>query len=194
MSESEDLSASGSEDSSDEGSFSEDFSMSSGDEGQGFPSQGFPSQGPQGFPSQGLPKPKQSKAQAHKAAIRSTMTPIPTLLHGPSHEITSLSIGGPPINSQTMSQQPYIQQPQGYQATSQILSVSPVPYTPLQQEPGEGEAAYQRRIGLYQALLNNRINPNSADVLSRMRNNVDIDAVGYDKAATQILHQYLPTS
>jgi hypothetical protein len=81
-----------------------------------------------------------------------------------------------------------------------LLQPSSIPYDPTRQEPGEGSVEYQRRVGLYQALLNQRL-PNGqfvdshyADVLSRMRNNVDVLGVGYNQAAMQILNQFLPVN
>ena len=81
-----------------------------------------------------------------------------------------------------------------------ILQPSQIPYDPTKQEPGETNLVYQRRLGLYQALLAIRLNngqtipPETANVLAHMRNNVDIDAVGYNQAAMQLLQQYLPVN
>lgn len=81
-----------------------------------------------------------------------------------------------------------------------ILQPSQIPYDPTKQEPGETNLVYQRRLGLYQALLAIRlpngqtIPPETANVLAHMRNNVDIDAVGYNQAAMQLLQQYLPVN
>ncbi len=80
-----------------------------------------------------------------------------------------------------------------------VLQVSQVPYDPTRQAPGESSVEYQRRLGLYNALIQMRlpngqfISPAQADTLSRMRNNVDIQAVGYNQAAMQLLNSYLPT-
>lgn len=77
------------------------------------------------------------------------------------------------------------------------LPVPPVElpqYDPTAREPGESQAEYDRRIGLYQYLVQNipGISQSSADVLSRMRNDVDILGVLYDETSMQILNAYLP--
>ena len=72
------------------------------------------------------------------------------------------------------------------------------PYNPSDKEPGESQTEYARRQQLYTALINyvlpngQRIPSETADLLSRMRNNVDIEGVGYNEAAMRILNMYLP--
>lgn len=77
----------------------------------------------------------------------------------------------------------------------------PVPtYNPLEKELGESGDLYTRRIALYQMLVNytlpsgQRIPPDTADLLSRMRNNVDMLGVEYNPAVMNVLNMYLPLS
>jgi hypothetical protein len=86
--------------------------------------------------------------------------------------------------------------------TSQEVSApAPLPaYNPLDKNPGESQAEYERRRGIYQALLNltlpggRRITQEQADLLSRMRNNVDFLGVNYDEFAMNILNTFVPVT
>ena len=70
-------------------------------------------------------------------------------------------------------------------------------YNPLEKEPGESQAEFQRRVQLYTYLTSlvlptkQNIPSGIADVLSRMRNAVDIDGVGYNPISMQTLNTYL---
>ena len=48
------------------------------------------------------------------------------------------------------------------------------PYDPTKREPGESSVEYDRRIQLYNMLLDQNVPSQTADVLARMRNNIDI--------------------
>jgi hypothetical protein len=86
--------------------------------------------------------------------------------------------------------------------TSQVASApAPLPaYDPLDKNPGESQAEYERRRGIYQALLNltlpggGRVSQEQADLLSRMRNNVDFLGVNYDEVAMNILNTFVPVT
>lgn len=65
-------------------------------------------------------------------------------------------------------------------------------YNPRTQDPGESDEAYARRIQVLDYLVGEGLPESSADVLARLRNNVDIDGVSYDDLVMKILNQYLP--
>ncbi|MEM3858055.1 MAG: hypothetical protein QW478_01470 [Candidatus Micrarchaeaceae archaeon] len=72
-------------------------------------------------------------------------------------------------------------------------------YNPLAKERGETEEQYTRRKYIYESLLtldignNEYFTPEYADVLSRMRNNVDFLNILYEKDAMNILNTFIPT-
>lgn len=68
------------------------------------------------------------------------------------------------------------------------------PFDPLAKEPTESQQEYDRRIQLYQHLVNLGVAPESSNLLARMRNQVDIYGVVYEPSAMQILNTYLPIS
>ena len=87
------------------------------------------------------------------------------------------------------------------QTTTPVTPVPQVPlppYDPLTKEPTESQQEYERRRQLYLHLSNlvlpggERVPSESADILSRMRNQVDIHGVRYAEAAMDILNTYLP--
>lgn len=84
------------------------------------------------------------------------------------------------------------------QGTVQILEgpTSPMQvlpdYNPMGPDPLESTTAYERRVQLYQYLLSKGLPDQTADVLSRMRNNVDILGVEYNPSAMAVLNAYLP--
>lgn len=65
-------------------------------------------------------------------------------------------------------------------------------YDSTKKDPSESTAAYERRVQLYEYLLSIGLTEQTADVLSRMRNNVDIMGVEYNKSAMNVLNTYLP--
>ena len=131
--------------------------------------------------------------QAPAQILQSTniQVPQPSRGRGRGRPVKEPSIPPSQIIASTLGTQ-YIQtlppsvinQPQG-----QI----PLPeYSPLDKEIGESQAEYDVRKYLYQYLANNQIPPDTADILSRMRNNVDVQGVGYNQYAMNILNSYLP--
>jgi len=75
--------------------------------------------------------------------------------------------------------------------TGQAPAQLPI-YDPIKKEPGESGAEYQRRIQLYNMLLQRNVPSQVADTLARMRNNVDIHGVTYNADAMRTLNAYLP--
>lgn len=119
-----------------------------------------------------------------------SVTPLPPRVPKPRQRIPAL----PPPPSL-----PGIPAPPSISAAPEIPSMPAPPvelpqYDPTAREPGESDIEYQRRISLYQYLFQAfpGISQSSADVLSRMRNNVDILGSLYDDASMQILNAYLP--
>lgn len=71
--------------------------------------------------------------------------------------------------------------------------IAPLPaYDPTQKTPGESQVEYDRRVQLYNMLVTQGLPSSSADVLARMRNNVDIHGISYDDEAMRTLNTYLP--
>lgn len=66
------------------------------------------------------------------------------------------------------------------------------PYNPTTKDPSESQAEYDRRMQLYRHLMGLGVASETADLLSRMRNQVDIHGVTYDPSAMLILNTYLP--
>lgn len=88
-------------------------------------------------------------------------------------------------------QQSFSFQPQTQQfVTSQTMLTDP--NTGLRQDPGESQERFQRRVRLYQQAVSQRIAPQHADVLARMRNAVDYDNTGYAVEAMAQLNRFLP--
>ena len=70
---------------------------------------------------------------------------------------------------------------------------APLPsYEPTAPEAGESQEVYQRRLFGYQHLLSQGYSSSSADVISRMRNDVDVLGVGYHPTAMASMNQSLP--
>ena len=66
-------------------------------------------------------------------------------------------------------------------------------YDPMNKEPGESQSEYDVRKYLYQYCITNyQMKPDDADKLSRMRNNVDIQGIGYNQSPMNVLNSYLP--
>ncbi len=65
-------------------------------------------------------------------------------------------------------------------------------YSPMNRDPGEIDARYQRRLALYNIAIQKGLQPPQADYLSRMRNNVDFDNARFDQNQMQTLEMYLP--
>ena len=84
----------------------------------------------------------------------------------------------------------------------QMIGTSPLPvigqisqtpnYSPLDKEPGEATRRYTRRVQIYRALLAAGVEDHKADMISRMKNNVDFDSGSYNKEMMNLLDQYLP--
>lgn len=68
---------------------------------------------------------------------------------------------------------------------------SPI-YSPERKESSESLWEYSRRIALYRGLLEIGLSDGAADLLSRMRNQVDLYGVGYSQNVMEILNSYLP--
>ena len=68
------------------------------------------------------------------------------------------------------------------------------PYDPTTKESSESQQEYERRLLLYRHLSNLGVASESSDLLSRMRNQVDIHGATYEPSAMQILNTYLPLS
>ena len=147
----------------------------------------------------------QPTTQIPSQIVQSTNIQVPTQPvgrgrgrgRGQTKPATEQTVAPSQIIASTLGQQQIQTAPPS--VIGQIQSQVPLPsYDPTQRDPGESQAEYDRRHGLYQRLIRYQlpngatIPPDTADVLSRMRNNVDIEGVGYNDVAMKILNTYLP--
>lgn len=134
------------------------------------------------------------RTTAPPAPVVSEETPVPTSSAPVAPQIKSASVqttGYLPsqIIQATMPESiiPLSPQPTSTEAAPQVP-----PYDPTKKERSESQQEYDRRLMLYRHLLNFGVPSPDADLLARMRNQVDIHGVSYEPAAMQILNTYLP--
>lgn len=158
-----------------------------------------------------LPPSMQTRAQVPQSNVNVGMAPVP-FEESPSvgsakllSEATNLP---PPEAPKTKTRPPVAPPPQQGVSTSALnliqsqmridqTQTGPVAvfeklpvYNPTAQEPGESEERYRIRIQNYNKLLQYGIQ--TADLLSRVRNNVDFEGVEYSATMMQYINAYLP--